>query len=171
LISSNCSWLPVRSPCGVKLRSKDYKICVKQIVTLFCGTSIHTPHYNLDLQEMAEILYTKLDLLGSWHTMPSIRYLVGALIMGLCVGAWRVRQYRYTCATVKTKPVLSDKKETVITPLEGFDWEKTEPLQFRPFKGKEKFNLTMCEYLFISYFFCIHCTIPRFQEHISINTY
>ncbi|KAJ6083163.1 hypothetical protein N7467_007298 [Penicillium canescens] len=92
---------------------------------------------------MAEILYTKLDLVGSWHTMPSIRYLVGALIMGLCVAAWRVRQYRYTCATVKTKPVLSDKKETVITPLEGFDWEKTEPLQFRPFKGKEKFNLTM----------------------------
>lgn len=97
---------------------------------------------------MAEVLYTKLDLVGSWHTMPSIRYLVGALIMGLCVAAWRVRQYRYTCATVTTKPVLSDKKETVITPLVGFDWEKTEPLQFRPFKGKDKFNLTMCEYLF-----------------------
>jgi hypothetical protein len=105
---------------------------------------------HLGLYGMAAVLYNKLDLIGSWHTMPSIRYLVGALIMGLCVAAWRVRQYRYTCATVKTKPVLSDKKEPVITPLGGFDWEKTEPLQFRPFKGKEKFNLTMCEYLFIT---------------------
>ncbi|OQD89698.1 hypothetical protein PENANT_c002G06857 [Penicillium antarcticum] len=75
--------------------------------------------------------------------MPSMSYLLCALIMGLCVAAWKARQYRYTCATVKTKPILSDKKEPVIIPLEGFDWEKTEPLQFRPFQGKEKFNLTM----------------------------
>ncbi|KAJ5494183.1 hypothetical protein N7463_010270 [Penicillium fimorum] len=34
-----------------------------------------------------------------------------------------------------------------ITPLEGFNWEETEPLQFRPFKGKDKYNLTMGESL------------------------
>jgi hypothetical protein len=99
---------------------------------------------------MAEILCNEMDIIEIWHTMPSAVYLVGVLITGLCFAAWRVRQYRYTCATAttKTKPVLSEKKEPVITPLKGFEWESTEPLQFRPFKGKEKFNLTMCEYSF-----------------------
>ncbi|KAJ5749102.1 uncharacterized protein N7511_010798 [Penicillium nucicola] len=96
---------------------------------------------------MAELLHNKMDLVGPWHTMPSISYLLGALIMGLCLAAWRVRQYRYTCATME-EPALSEKKDPVITPLEGFNWENTEPLQFRPFKGKDKFNLTMSiEYL------------------------
>lgn len=34
-------------------------------------------------------------------------------------------------------------------PLKGFRWESTEPLQLRPFRGKEKYNLTMGEIILL----------------------
>lgn len=35
------------------------------------------------------------------------------------------------------------KRKLRIIPLHGFNWKSTEPLQLRPFRGKEKYNLTM----------------------------
>ncbi|KAJ5950878.1 uncharacterized protein N7479_009291 [Penicillium vulpinum] len=56
---------------------------------------------------------------------------------------WRGRQCRKAAAYVRTETTSSDNKKSPIIPLEGFNWEETEPLQFRPFKGKDKYNLTM----------------------------
>jgi hypothetical protein len=40
----------------------------------------------------------------------------------------------------------------------GFNWETTEPLQFRPFRGKEKFNLTMGE---------IQLDLPSIEDEVG----
>jgi hypothetical protein len=42
----------------------------------------------------------------------------------------------------------TDEKLPTITPLKDFSWETTEPPQFRPFRGKDKFNLTMGNMIF-----------------------
>jgi hypothetical protein len=71
---------------------------------------------------------------------------LGILLLGLTAGMLVVRRYHISIAKKKTKSTLPDHKEPMIIPLEEFDWEKTEPLQFRPFQGKDKYNLTMGEF-------------------------
>ncbi|KAI2680770.1 hypothetical protein CBS147317_718 [Penicillium roqueforti] len=88
---------------------------------------------------MARILYKAIDT--PWP--PFSIYLFFALIVGTCAAVWRVRQSRKANAYGRTKTTFSDNKTSPIIPLEGFNWEETEPLQFRPFKGKDKYNLTM----------------------------
>ncbi|CAI7669798.1 unnamed protein product [Penicillium viridicatum] len=89
---------------------------------------------------MAEAPY-KLNIDAPWPIIS--RNLLCVLIVGFCAVMWRVRQYRKANAYGKTKPTCSDNKTSPIIPLEGFNWEETEQLQFRPFKGKDKYNLTM----------------------------
>ncbi|KAJ5158609.1 Protein of unknown function DUF3445 [Penicillium coprophilum] len=89
---------------------------------------------------MAEASY-KLDIGAPWPIFS--RHLLCAFIVGLCAVVWRVRQSRKANAYEKTKPTCSENEKSTIKPLEGFNWEETEPLQFRPFKGKENYNLTM----------------------------
>lgn len=92
---------------------------------------------------MAEVLY-KLKIDAPWPIIsPNLLYV---LIVGLCAVIWRVRPYRKANAYGKTKTTCSDNKTSPIIPLDGFNWEKTEQLQFRPFKGKDKYNLTMGEF-------------------------
>jgi hypothetical protein len=91
---------------------------------------------------MAEVLQ-KLSIDASWPIFS--RLLLCILIVGLCVAIWMIRQPRKANAHVRKTTTCSDNKKSPITPLEGFNWEKTEPLQFRPFKGKDKYNLTMGE--------------------------
>ncbi|OQE40890.1 hypothetical protein PENCOP_c005G08105 [Penicillium coprophilum] len=88
---------------------------------------------------MAEASY-KLDVGAPWPMFS--RHLLCAFIVGLCAVVWRVRQSRKANA-YERKPTCSDNEKSTIKPLEGFNWEETEPLQFRPFKGKENYNLTM----------------------------
>ncbi|OQE31053.1 hypothetical protein PENFLA_c002G04490 [Penicillium flavigenum] len=89
---------------------------------------------------MAGVLH-KLYIDASWPIFS--RLLLCILIVGLCVAIWRIRQPRKANAYVRKTATCSDNKKSPITPLEGFNWEETEPLQFRPFKGKDKYNLTM----------------------------
>ncbi|KAJ5135576.1 uncharacterized protein N7515_004854 [Penicillium bovifimosum] len=86
-------------------------------------------------------LYDTLLIDPQWP-LSSIRYLLCILAVGLGAGIWKLRQYQNARASRKTKS-FSDNKIHPITPLEDFDWEKTEQIQFRPFKGKDKYNLTM----------------------------
>ncbi|KAJ5561757.1 hypothetical protein N7535_003782 [Penicillium sp. DV-2018c] len=91
---------------------------------------------------MTESLHNTLLIDSQWPVF-SIRYLFGILAVALGAGIWKIRQYHKARASRKVQASFSDNKLQPITPLEGFDWEKTEPIQFRPFKGKEKYNLTM----------------------------
>ena len=98
-----------------------------------------------DLCRMVEALYKDVDV--SWNR--SSRYLLCLLIVGLCAAIGRILQFRTATANGRTKTTYSDNQTFPIIPLEGFNWEKTEPLQFRPFKGKDKYNLTMGKSLLI----------------------
>ncbi|KAJ5588879.1 hypothetical protein N7537_011557 [Penicillium hordei] len=83
----------------------------------------------------------KLNIDAPWPIIP--RNLLYVLIVGLCAAMWRIRQYRKANSYGQTKTTYSDNKTSPIIPLEGFNWEETEQLQYRPFKGKDKYNLTM----------------------------
>jgi len=85
---------------------------------------------------MVEFIYVQMNLITS-HESLSLRSLIGVLVVGLCL--WSYRWFRRHL----TPAVSRDDKSPVITPLNNFDWKSTEPLQFRPFQGKEKYNLTM----------------------------
>ncbi|KAJ6021385.1 Protein of unknown function DUF3445 [Penicillium herquei] len=54
----------------------------------------------------------------------------------------RADGWAHSNTAVKIKNQLGS-KGPIITPLADFDWQKTKPLQLRPFQGKEKFNITM----------------------------
>ncbi|KAJ5385998.1 hypothetical protein N7509_008539 [Penicillium cosmopolitanum] len=70
--------------------------------------------------------------------------LLGALFVGACFWAWRRSQARGLRSTSSQISKGNEiKRQPVIMPLKGFRWESTEPLQLRPFRGKEKYNLTM----------------------------
>ncbi|KAJ5539816.1 hypothetical protein N7513_008148 [Penicillium frequentans] len=86
--------------------------------------------------EMVESIYEQMNLITSSEPL-SLRSLIGVLVIGLCL--WSYRWFRRPVVPA----VSRDSKSPVITPLNNFDWKITEPLQFRPFQGKEKFNLTM----------------------------
>lgn len=85
---------------------------------------------------MVESIYEQINLITPFEPL-SLRSLVGVLVVGLCL--WSYRWFRRPVAPA----VSRDDKSPVITPLNEFDWRTTEPLQFRPFQGKEKYNLTM----------------------------
>ncbi|CAG8164800.1 unnamed protein product [Penicillium nalgiovense] len=87
---------------------------------------------------MASVLY-ELDVDASWPIFS--RHLLCVLIVGLCAAIWRVRQPRK--GNAYGGKTTTDNKKYPITPLDGFNWKETEPLQFRPFRGKDKYNLTM----------------------------
>ncbi|KAJ5489950.1 hypothetical protein N7453_010775 [Penicillium expansum] len=89
---------------------------------------------------MAEALY-KLGIDAPWPILS--RNLLFVLIVGWCAAMWRIRQSREAKAYGKTETTCSENKTSPIIPLEGFNWEETEQSQFRPFKGKDKYNLTM----------------------------
>ncbi|KAJ5141316.1 Protein of unknown function DUF3445 [Penicillium atrosanguineum] len=77
---------------------------------------------------------------------PSFHFLLGALLIGSCLWIWRWSRQRILTHSKTSSKVLAnetDGKNPIIAPLEEFNWETTEPPQFRPFRGKEKFNLTM----------------------------
>jgi hypothetical protein len=78
----------------------------------------------------------------------SVPSLFGVLLVGLCLWTWRWSRQRglfQSEASLKVPANESDGEAPIIAPLMGFNWETTEPLQFRPFRGKEKYNLTMGE--------------------------
>ncbi|KAJ5793676.1 hypothetical protein N7457_000275 [Penicillium paradoxum] len=106
------------------------------------GSAAQGPKPDLIIRKMAEALYNKLDI-GWQRPLLPITYLLSILIVGVCIYQWRGRESRNASASGKTKTTYSDEKQPSITPLEGFDWQKTKPLQLRPFKGKDKYNLTM----------------------------
>ncbi|KAJ5722635.1 hypothetical protein N7488_000670 [Penicillium malachiteum] len=87
----------------------------------------------------------KYDPLISWNEQLALKLLIG-LILGLFVYyKWhRSQQHPDSIpqTVVKTENQVGS-KDPIITPLADFDWETTQPLQLRPFQGKEKFNLTM----------------------------
>ncbi|KAJ5541281.1 hypothetical protein N7494_006357 [Penicillium frequentans] len=85
---------------------------------------------------MVESIYEQMNLITPSEPL-SLRSLIGVLVIGLCL--WSYRWFRRPVAPA----VSRDSKSPVITPLNNFDWKSTEPLQFRPFQGKEKYNLTM----------------------------
>ena len=66
-----------------------------------------------------------------------------ALFVGLSLWTWRWTRRKHGKASVKTQSQPADLKVPIIKALPGFNWETTEPLKFRPFIGKDKYNLTM----------------------------
>lgn len=77
---------------------------------------------------------------------PSLQSLFGALLIGSCLWIWRWSRQRSLIHNKMSSKILADEtegKNPIIAPLKEFNWETTEPPQFRPFRGKEKFNLTM----------------------------
>ncbi|KAK4862164.1 hypothetical protein LT330_003302 [Penicillium expansum] len=105
-----------------------------------CGVHADSDLLHIGLSRMAEALY-KVDIDAPWLILS--RNLLFVLIVGLCAAMWRIRQSRKAKAYGKTETTCSENKTSPIIPLEGFNWEETEQSQFRPFKGKDKYNLTM----------------------------
>ncbi|KAJ5103593.1 hypothetical protein N7532_004122 [Penicillium argentinense] len=93
---------------------------------------------------MAEVVQKVLDVLLRSES-PYLLFFLAIFLPGTCICAWRWIHQR------KPSPIArSDHKKSgiknevpVITPLRDFSWQTTEPLQLRPFRGKEKYNLTM----------------------------
>lgn len=91
----------------------------------------------------------------------SVPSLFGVLLVGLCLWTWRWSRQRglfQSEASLKVPANETDGKAPIIAPLMGFNWETTEPLQFRPFRGKEKFNLTMGE---------IQLDLPSIEDEVG----
>jgi hypothetical protein len=88
---------------------------------------------------MADLYHINLN----WRW--SSTYLLGLFLLVLSAGIYIIPRCPVYFAKRKTREGLSDHKHPTIIPLEGFNWENTEPLQFRPFQGKDKYNLTMGE--------------------------
>lgn len=75
-----------------------------------------------------------------------IKCLLAALFVGACFWAWRWSQVRgLLSASSRMSEENEMKRKPEIMPSKDFSWESTEPLQLRPFWGKEKYNLTMGE--------------------------
>lgn len=149
----------VRRSCGGSSCSEHKTLCWARIVNLNSSDLLY-----IDLK-MAEALY-KLNINAPWPIISS--NLLYILIVGLCAVMWRVRQYRKANAYGRTKTTCSDNKTSPIIPLEEFNWEETEQLQFRPFKGKDKYNLTMGEFPTLPILY--KCAILQHSTHIQTNT-
>lgn len=79
-------------------------------------------------------------LLRPW----SLQGVLAAIFLGLVLWTWRFTRLKHGKASVeKTQSQPADLKSPIIKALPGFNWETTEPLKFRPFVGKDKYNLTM----------------------------
>ncbi|KAJ6115836.1 hypothetical protein N7523_006253 [Penicillium sp. IBT 18751x] len=75
-----------------------------------------------------------------------LQLLFGVLLISSCLWTWRWSQHRSLTPSKVNPTILAnepDVKNPGIAPLTEFNWETTESPQFRPFRGKEKFNLTM----------------------------
>ncbi|KAJ5095417.1 hypothetical protein NUU61_004773 [Penicillium alfredii] len=97
---------------------------------------------------LPRILYPAMAAFDPSWDLWSPRAGLAALLLSVCLAVWRwTRPSRNIPAQLDTTTTAVDLKSPSITPLEGFDWETTEPLQFRPFRGKDKYNLTMGESL------------------------
>ncbi|KXG46905.1 Protein of unknown function DUF3445 [Penicillium griseofulvum] len=92
------------------------------------------------LMTMEEALY-KLEIGAPWPIFS--RHLLCVIFVGLFGVMWKIRQFHKATAYERYKTTCLDNKGLSITPLEKFNWEETEPLQLRPFQGKDKYNLTM----------------------------
>lgn len=69
---------------------------------------------------------------------------LGTLAITLFLGIWRWSQNRFLVADISTKEkTTTQEAEFTISAADEFDWKTTEPLQLRPFRGKEKYYLTM----------------------------
>jgi hypothetical protein len=97
----------------------------------------------------------RINSSGLWPILAT-KYLLGILLLALSVGILIIRRYHVSIREQMRKAALSKHKQSTTTPLEGFEWENTEPLQFRPFQGKDKYNLTMGE-------------LPALDEHIRYS--
>ena len=91
--------------------------------------------------KMAAVVDHKVDFSALWPIIPT-RYLFGILLLGLSAGMLIIRRYHVSIAKQKMNATFPDYRPS-IAPLEGFERQKNEPLQFRPFQGKGKYNLTM----------------------------
>lgn len=81
-----------------------------------------------------------MDILGYKTLLIS---LIAAFIARLFLSLWRwIRRGSPAVGTVASDGEKYNEEPT-IPAVEGFEWETTEPLQLRPFRGKEKYNLTM----------------------------
>ncbi|KAJ5584437.1 uncharacterized protein N7459_004237 [Penicillium hispanicum] len=94
---------------------------------------------------MSQVLGEKLDASPLWLESLSPWSLVVVLIAGICLRAWRWSQKRAPLLPERPRDQVDgdDVKGPAIAPLEDFKWEETEPLQFRPFRGRDRYNLTM----------------------------
>ncbi|KAJ5235158.1 uncharacterized protein N7469_004326 [Penicillium citrinum] len=84
-----------------------------------------------------------MDLTSIYESnlMPCL--LLAALAI-ICLVSWGWRWASSPSSMTKWRPNDSElKRKLRIIPLHGFNWKSTEPLQLRPFRGKEKYNLTM----------------------------
>lgn len=81
-----------------------------------------------------------MPLLRPW----SFEGVLVVLFVGLGLWTWRWSRHKDEKASVeKTQSQPVDPKTPIIKELPGFNWEATEPLKFRSFIGKDKYNLTM----------------------------
>ncbi|KAJ5232531.1 hypothetical protein N7468_005487 [Penicillium chermesinum] len=80
-----------------------------------------------------------------WHEPLSFPILVLGLIVGFCCWAyrWNQRSLPRLAARYNVSKHTTNYEGPTIIPLEDFEWKTTAPLQFRPFKGKDRYNLTM----------------------------
>ncbi|KAJ5924733.1 hypothetical protein N7466_008920 [Penicillium verhagenii] len=91
---------------------------------------------------MAELHGTTNWIISRCESLSLLQSLVGVVVVGLCLGSYHWFRQQSLISTAP-KNDQGDIKYPHIVPLQDFDWKNTEPLQFRPFRGKEKYNLTM----------------------------
>ncbi|KAJ5918853.1 hypothetical protein N7454_009997 [Penicillium verhagenii] len=91
---------------------------------------------------MAELYGTVNWIISRYESLSLLQSLVGVVVVGLYVGSYHWFRQQSLISTEPRKDP-GDTKYPLIVPLQDFDWKNTEPLQFRPFRGKEKYNLTM----------------------------
>lgn len=95
------------------------------------------------LNEMVDFLRERLIAFLSFSRTLSVEILLVTLVAGLCIWTCRWARQSKQVSDLKAGSDASNVKMPVITPLRGFNWKTTEPMQFRPFVGKERYNMTM----------------------------
>lgn len=100
-------------------------------------------HSHLLSNGMPEILRERPDLFLPFFGLLSVNILLVALVVGLSVWAFRWARQSKQVSPLKTGNDVSNEKIPDITPLHDFNWKTTEPMKFRPFVGREKYNMTM----------------------------
>lgn len=98
-------------------------------------------------KEQKKEMHANIDAFLRFPLSPG-DLLCASIISILLISGWRWHQ-RHRPAVKSSHG--GDIEALKISPLQDFDWQTTEPLQLRPFRGKDKYYLTMGLFFLLSF--------------------